>query len=76
MAAVAEDEFDLYGGEDDVYPQTDQAVSGSTSFHLSVSTLTICTTVRTRRFEGSSRSYNVRGHWPRPRGGGKAAKGR
>ena len=28
MAAVAEDEFDLYGGEDDVYPQTDQAVSG------------------------------------------------
>ena len=28
MAAVAEDEFDLYGGEDDVYPQADQTVSG------------------------------------------------
>lgn len=28
MAAVAEEEFDLYGGEDDVYPQPDQAVSG------------------------------------------------
>ena len=27
MAAVAEDEFDLYGGEDDVYPQADQTVS-------------------------------------------------
>jgi len=24
MAAVAEDEFDLYGGDDDVYPQADQ----------------------------------------------------
>ena len=32
MAAVAEDEFDLYGGEDDVYSQADQAVSG---IHLS-----------------------------------------
>jgi len=29
MAAVAEDEFDLYGGEDDVYPQQDPAVSGT-----------------------------------------------
>lgn len=29
MAAVAEDEFDLYGGEDDVYPQADQNVSGT-----------------------------------------------
>ena len=28
MAAVAEDEFDLYGGEDDVYPQEDPTVSG------------------------------------------------
>lgn len=28
MAAVAEDEFDLYGGEDDVYPQPDPSVSG------------------------------------------------
>ena len=28
MAAVAEDEFDLYGGEDDVYPQPDTTVSG------------------------------------------------
>ena len=27
MAAVAEDEFDLYGGEDDVYPQSDPPVS-------------------------------------------------
>lgn len=27
MAAVAEDEFDLYGGEDDVYPQGDPTVS-------------------------------------------------
>ena len=27
MAAVAEDEFDLYGGEDDVYPQPDPTVS-------------------------------------------------
>jgi hypothetical protein len=27
MAAVAEDEFDLYGGEDDVYPQPDSTVS-------------------------------------------------
>ena len=28
MAAAAEDEFDLYGGEDDAYPQPDQVVSG------------------------------------------------
>jgi len=28
MAAAAEDEFDLYGGEDDVYPQPDATVSG------------------------------------------------
>jgi len=27
MAAVAEDEFDLYGGEDDIYPQPDPPVS-------------------------------------------------
>jgi len=28
MAAVAEDEFDLYGGEDETYPQADPTVSG------------------------------------------------
>jgi hypothetical protein len=65
MAAVAEDEFDLYGGEDDVYPQPDQTVS---EIHLPLSFLALAftTPATVRDFEGSSGSYNVHGHGPRP----------
>lgn len=63
MAAVAEDEFDLYGGEDDVYPQPDPTVS---EIHLPTGFMALALTApaTVRYFEGSSGPYNVHDHGP------------
>lgn len=68
MAAVAEDEFDLYGGEDDVYPQPDLSVSAT---HISPTRFAFALTISTivRDFKGSPCPYNVYYYGPRPRGG-------
>ena len=66
MAAAAEDEFDLYGGEDDVYPQPDANVSGIHSLVFLVLTFTVCC-VTVRDSEGPSYSHHIHDHGPRPR---------
>ena len=62
MAAAAEDEFDLYGGEDDVYPQPDATVSGIHPPVFLVLMFTISVTVRDP--EGPPCSHHVHDHWP------------
>jgi len=66
MAAATEDEFDLYGGEDDVYPQPDAAVSGIHPLVLLVPTFTFCC-VTVRDSEGPSCPHYIHDHGPRSR---------
>ena len=65
MAAVAEDEFDLYGGEDDVYPQPDPPVSAAYLLRILLSRLQF---MSVRDPKGPSCPYNVHDLGPRPRG--------